>query len=139
MLRWLPTSDAVEFLTFGDSQGAQLHAQANAIRARLDELGKAFVAGEIDRQQMKEGTGHGKAELAKLEARLAAVSGASALSGLVGHADAAQRWASLSIDRRRAVIDAVWSITLNPSKRGGRGGTKFDPRTVTVTKRPTAA
>jgi site-specific DNA recombinase len=136
VLRWLPTSDAVEFLTFGDSQGAQLHAQANAIRARLDELGKAFVAGEIDRQQMKEGTGHGKA---KLEARLAALSGASALSGLAGHADAAQRWEGLSTDRRRAVIDAVWSITLNPSKRGGRGGTKFVPRTVTVTKRPTAA
>ena len=33
----------------------------------------------------------------------------------------------------RAVIDAVFTITIHPGKRGGYGGTRFDHKTVTVT------
>jgi hypothetical protein len=135
VLQWLPTSEAVEFLSAGSEQGVALHAQASAIRARMDGLGEAFADGDIDRRQLKAGTDRAKADLADVEERIAALSAGSALTGLAGQADAAERWAALPVDRKRAVIDAVFAITVNPSKRGGNGGTKFDPATVTVTRR----
>src|SRR5688572_12945357 len=59
----------------------------------------------------------------------------SVLVGLAGEVDVSQRWEALSIDRKRAVIDAVFVITVHPGKRGGRGGTRFDPASVTVARR----
>jgi site-specific DNA recombinase len=135
VLRWLPTKDAVEVLTRGSEQASELHTRAAALRARLNGLGEAFAAGEIDREQLRSGTERGKADLAKVEKQLKMLTAESALSGIAGHADAAQRWADLTIDRQRAVIDAVWSVTLNPGKRGGHGGTRFDPATVSVTRK----
>jgi hypothetical protein len=54
-------------------------------------------------------------------------------SGLAGQVDATKRWAGLSRDRKRAVTDAVLTIMINPSKRGGRGWDEFAPATITVT------
>ncbi len=140
ILRWLPTAEAVEFLSAGSERGAELYGRAVAIRARLDGLGAAFADGDIDRRQLRVGTERANAELAGIEERMRVLSAGSALDGLAGQVDAAERWAALSVDRKRAVIDAVLTIVLNPSKRGGRGGTKFDTATVSVTpKQPPVA
>lgn len=135
VLRWLPTSEAVEFMTAGSVNGAALHAQASGIRARLDELGEAFAAGEIDRAQLRAGTERAKADLARVEEQTTTLSAGSVLVGLAGEVDAADRWAALSIDRKRAVIDAVFSIVVHRGKRGGSGGTRFDTSTISVTKK----
>lgn len=135
VLRWLPTAEAVQVVGSGPD-GAALHAQASAIRARLDELGEAFAAGDIDRRQLKAGTDRANADLARVEEQITALSAGSVLTGLAGMADAAQRWEALSIDRKRAVIDALLTITVHPGKRGGRGGTpRFDPASVTVARK----
>ena len=47
----------------------------------------------------------------------------------MGHADAAARFAALSLDRKRAVIDTLVRVTINPA---GKGRQPFDPTTITI-------
>lgn len=140
ILDWLPTPDAVEFVARGSESATELHAQATAIKARKKELAVMQAEGEIDRAQLRAGTERADEKLSAVNERLDALTAGSALDGLAGHADAAARWEDVTMPRRRAVVDAVLSITLNPGKRGGHGGTQFDPATVTVEwkQRPTA-
>jgi site-specific DNA recombinase len=135
VVRWLATEDAAGMVTAGNDEAAALHARSAAIRARLNELGSAFSAGEIDRDQLREGTVRGKADLTQVEKRLTAMTVTSALSGLAGHADVASRWEALTVDRQRAVIKAAWSITLLPGKRGGKGGSRFSTDTIVMKRR----
>jgi site-specific DNA recombinase len=53
----------------------------------------------------------------------------SVLGGLVGVDDVRAVWDGLELDRRRAVIDALMTITLDSP---GRGARVFDPDTVQI-------
>lgn len=119
-----------------DGQSITLHRQAAATRARLNELTDMFAAGEIDRVQVAVGTKRIRAELAEVEAALADLAAGTVLDGLAGNPDVAAVWVGQPVERKRAVIDALVTVTALPGKRGGAGGTAaFDASTVRVVEK----
>jgi len=108
-----------------------LHTEASALRARMDELASLFATGTITVSQLGTGTTELTAALTVIEARIAVATMPSPLDGLVGSADVARVWLDLSLDRRRAVVDDLLTVTILPGKRGRKaGGIYFDPESV---------
>jgi site-specific DNA recombinase len=106
---------------------AALRDEAQAIRAKLTRLGELFVAGTIDEADMIGGRQAGNTRLAKIEAELAELGRESVLAPLVAAQNVAAAWQALGDDRRRAVVDALMTVTLHPA---GRGARVFDPDKV---------
>lgn len=123
--------DAAAALTRGDpEQAAAAREQHAAIRARLDLAADSFAAGQIDGGQLARITGKLRPELERWEAAVRAASAAPDLTDLAAP-DVAERWSSLSLDRRRAVIRLLLAgITVGPAARAGRQ--PFDPNRVRV-------
>ncbi|HZS20654.1 MAG TPA: hypothetical protein VFA63_06675, partial [Pseudonocardiaceae bacterium] len=69
-------------------------------------------------------------KLTDVENQIADAGRVSVLGGLIGAEDVRAVWDGLDLDRHRAVIDALMSITLNSP---GKGKRVFDPATVLIT------
>lgn len=104
-----------------------LRDESRAIRTRLARLGPNYALGVITEQDMIAGRAAGEARLAEIEARLADLGRESVLAPLVASQNVAAAWETLSTDRRRAVIDTLMTVTLQPQQRGAR---EFDPESV---------
>jgi len=107
-----------------------LRNQAQVLRALLEELGVEFATGELPAAQLRVINDRIGQQLAVIEAQIADAGKVSVLGGLVGVKDVRAVWDGLDIDRRRAVIDALMSITLHSP---GKGARVFDPATVLIT------
>lgn len=107
-----------------------LCSKAQTLRARLEELGAEFATGELPAAQLRVINESISAQLVTIETELADAGRVSVLGGLIGAEDVRAVWDGLGIDRRRAVIDTLMSITLDSS---GRGSRVFDPATVKIT------
>jgi hypothetical protein len=88
-----------------------------------------MVAGLISRSQMLAATESGNARLAEISAELAAAASTSALAPFAAAESAQTVWDSLDGARKRAVIDALAEVIINPA---GRGARVFDPATVQI-------
>lgn len=128
-------------VVFGGRRGedsAALHSEATAVRVRLDDLAALYAAGAVDARQLAAGSERLRTSLADLEWRIGAATAGTALDGLVGVANVAEMWAELPLDRRRAVVDTLMTVTLLPAPRRGRppgwrpGEPYFDPATVRI-------
>jgi len=104
-----------------------LHGEAQAIRAKLARLGELFMADAIDEADLVSGRQKGNIRLAEIEAELADLGRESALAPLVAAQNVRKAWEGLGDDRRRAVVDALMTVTLHPA---GRGARIFDPDKV---------
>ena len=98
-------------------------------RARLRELGDAYGDELIDLPTYQRQTSRIGERIARLEAQLETVSPAAPTVGLDAD-DLRARWEHLSLDERRAVLDAVIDrvVVLPPPARGG----SFDPARIDV-------
>lgn len=117
---------------------SDLHTQALALRQRLDELAGMYADGAIDARQLREGSERLRRQLEQVEAEIADAARGSVLAGLVGVPNVAEVWASLGLDRQRAVIDALMTVTLLPSGKGRPAGWQpgqsyFRPDSVRIT------
>ena len=88
-----------------------------------------MVAGLISRSQMLAATERGNARLAEITAQLAAAAESSALAPFAAAESARAVWDGLDGSRRRAVIDALCTVTVHPA---GRGARTFDPETIEI-------
>ena len=126
----LSRPDAADLLIDHDRPDVEaLRGRARALRARLEELGDEFAAGELPAAQLRRINERIATQLAEIEAELADAGRVSVLGSLVGVADVRAVWDGLELDRRRAVIDALMTITLFSP---GRGARVFDPDTVSI-------
>ncbi len=131
----LSQPDAVDlFRRDDDEEGRQAREQADAIRARLDLAADAFAEGDIDGAQLKRITGKLRPELERLERVERAASTAPDMTDLAAP-DIAERWDSLPLARKRAVIDLLITVTVHLSTARGGAAARFDPRTVEITWR----
>lgn len=119
MVARLQRPDAANLLA-GDraEDAARVRVELQALRGRLDELGAAFADGDITATQLREGSGRLRANIAELEEELGATVAVSALDGLAGEADVADRWEGLDLHRRRAVLGVLLRVTVLESPRG---------------------
>jgi DNA invertase Pin-like site-specific DNA recombinase len=107
-----------------------------ALRKRaseLDTLIKAAQAdydnGLVDATRMNSRIAKLQPEFDAITAQLVGANTSRKLEGLLGNPDAAEAFAKLSLDRRRAVIDTCATVTVMPNER--RGGA-FDAEKVVI-------
>jgi site-specific DNA recombinase len=116
---------------------AALHTRDQALRERLDELGRLYGDGVIDAPQLTAATAQIRAQREQITAELAAASRGSVLAGVADAPDPAAVWEGLDLSRRRAIIDILAQVTILPARKGRRPGWQagqsyFDPQTVRI-------
>lgn len=101
-----------------------LREQARALRARLDSLAVEFADGVLSAAQIRTITKRINGQLEEIESILRDSQRSHVFDGLVGLGpearDVAEVFNNLDLDRQRAVIDALLSITVKPTGRCGR-------------------
>ncbi|PZS15341.1 MAG: recombinase family protein [Pseudonocardiales bacterium] len=96
----------------------ELHSQANALRARLDELADAYGDGDLDRRQYTRQRERITAKLDTLTGQLAAAQSGGALDGIATAERPATAFRAQPVARRRAIVDALMTVTVQPAKPG---------------------
>lgn len=127
----LSRPDARELLLPAEERGPthrDLAATANTLRAKLDDITEDYNADRITRQQMIKMTEATRKRLAEVTDQMAVRATVSVLASLpLGTPEIAEQWAGYHLDKRRAVIDALMTVTVKRAKRGRPAGFKPDP------------
>lgn len=107
----------------GDTDGAradQMWRERATLVQRKDDLGTAFAEGEIDRAQLASGTRTLQNKITDLDKRLESVRSRLPLVDLVMEGDElADKWKTMSADRRNTVIQTLIDVTVMPIQRTG--------------------
>lgn len=106
----------------------QLVDQANAKRARLDDLAVEFADGDLTASQLKTATARLREQVAGLEQQIADSHGSDMLAQFLT-ADVDATWDVAEVAVKRAIISSLADITLLPP---GRGKRTFDPESVVI-------
>jgi DNA invertase Pin-like site-specific DNA recombinase len=111
-----------------------LRAEVSALRQRLDDLADDLA---LDERTLARRGQALRGRIGELEGRLEQAGRGSALAGLAGAPDVEAAWAGLHLDRRRAVVRELMTVTINRARRGRRPGWKpgesyFDPEGVEI-------
>jgi site-specific DNA recombinase len=99
---------------------AALQEKKLAIRTRLDQLAADYTSGLIERSALIAATERGRAEIAGIDSELSDAGRGDVFEGIIGTGDVQAVWKALDSSRKRAVIDAMMSVTLSPVGRGRR-------------------
>ena len=111
----------------------ELRDKAVALRARQDEAAAMYADGEIPASQLKIVNTKLAASLAEVESKMVDANKTRVFDGLIGAPDPRVRFDGLPLDRQRAIVDALMTVTILPT----RPGRYFDPTSVRVEpKRP---
>jgi site-specific DNA recombinase len=129
-------ADLVAVEESGVNVGA-LREEAAAIRRNLEEMAADRALGLITRPQLLGATERAGVRLDEIGGELDHAARENVLAPLIAAENAASVWETLDISRKRAVIKTLMAVTLDSPGRGPRR--PFDPATVTVTWRKTAA
>lgn len=126
----LSRPDAVELLSEPAAPGLDMRrARAQVVRERLDDLAVGLEEGLLTLAGVRAASDRLRAELVVLEAEMATSVHADALTPLVKADDVAAAWAACDLRQRRAVIDALLTVTLLTPERGHQ---PFDPDSVRI-------
>ena len=117
-----------------------LAADANALRVKLDSITEDYGKDLITRKQWLDATAFTRARLESITAKMAGRAATSVLASVpLGTPEVADLWPGYHLDKRRAIIDALMSVTIHPAKRGrrpgfkpGSGQTYFDDTTIEI-------
>lgn len=130
----LSREDALDLLDDGQGEDvAPLQTEALALRQRLDRQAELHAEGVLDDRQLIIGSQNIRAKLVEVEGRIAEAGQGSVFQGVVGTEDPRATWFGLELGRKRAVLDALLTVTILPAPHGrGPSGAYFDPRYVRV-------
>ncbi|MBC9822749.1 recombinase family protein [Terrabacter sp. MAHUQ-38] len=125
-----------DFLTvFADGPAPEdteaLRVEAMSLRERQSEAADLFIKGRITGSQLAQISEETQRLLDQVEAALADSTRGSALAQFVGR-DPQPVWATLALDRRRAVVRELMTVTVLPSARRGN---IYDPELVSIKPR----
>ncbi len=126
--RRLAEPDAAVTLARPTVDTAALRDKITTLRAQIAEAEADYDEGQITAARMNARIDRVNEKLGPLEEKLLGANTSRILDGLAGQPDAAERFAALPLDRRRAVIDTLARITIHTQPKGGR----FDPAAITV-------
>jgi DNA invertase Pin-like site-specific DNA recombinase len=127
----LSRPDAARLLESRGTGGdvAKMAQEANALRARLVELGDLVESGDMSAGEYRTRKTRLAEKLATVEAEMTAAAGTSPLAGLAGRPDAGEVWDRTDLAGRRAAINVLMVVTVLPAVGRGRG---FDPDRVRI-------
>jgi site-specific DNA recombinase len=127
--RRLARPDAAKVFAKPTVDTKALNAQANEYRALIKAAETDYDNGEITAQRMNARIDTIQPKLDAIEAKLLGANTSRKLDGLIGNPKVAEVFSGLSLDRRRAVIDTVCTVTIDPNDRPGGS---FDPEKVRI-------
>lgn len=118
----------------------QLAVRANTLRVKLDQYSADYDDDLITRKQMLDGTARTRSKLAEIETEMSRRATVPVLARLpLGSPEFEAAWKTYTLERKRAVIDALMTVTVLPSRRGrpkgfrpGTGAVYFDPSAVRI-------
>jgi DNA invertase Pin-like site-specific DNA recombinase len=117
----LTRDDARDLLIDDDRDDlAELRREADTLNTRLAQLAEEFADGAITAPQLRAGTERRRARLGEVESRMVHVDRAPLLVDLVTAQDVRKAWEGIGLDRQRAVVDLLYTVTLMPGTRGRR-------------------
>jgi hypothetical protein len=127
----LAQSDAWRALMSSSSESAaELREQEAALRSRLDVLAADFADGVLTGSQLRTATTRIKLQLAKVESQLYGPDAHRYFGDVIDADDPRAAFHKLPLDRKRALIEAMVTVTIMPI---GHGGSKvFDPLMVEI-------
>jgi len=118
-----------------------LHVEQMALQQRADELATLFAEGAVSARQLATATETIRARSDEIADELAQATTRGPLAEMAHADDLARLWFGTDSDRpdglalgkRRAVVDALLTVTVLPARRGQRaGGLYFDPESVRI-------
>ncbi|MEV7238667.1 recombinase family protein [Streptomyces sp. NPDC051020] len=98
------------------SDTAHLHAEAQALRERLDGLAMAYAEGAINLSQMTAGSEALRNKLERIESQIVNVAGIPPFDPVAGIAGLIEGWADTPLPTRRAWVDFCVEVTFLPAK-----------------------
>jgi site-specific DNA recombinase len=117
----LSRPDVADLLDGGDSThlgAAELRTQATALRLRLTEAADSFADDKISQSQLETITAKLNARRVAVEREQNSVNRSAVLAGLAGAPDPAKAFRDAPIDRQRAIIRELMTVTIMPGLRG---------------------
>ncbi|GAA3681862.1 hypothetical protein GCM10023081_19940 [Arthrobacter ginkgonis] len=108
---------------------ASLQNEAVALRGRLAESADSYADGHITAAQLAAITARVTTQLDNVNGQLAALGAGSSLPG-PEISDVAAWWEAASIEKRRAVIDALMTVTVMPIRKAAPR--TFDPERIKI-------
>lgn len=135
----LSRPDAADLLESRDDVDvAALQTERTALHQRLEDLDDDLNEHLIDRARWLRSNEKTRAKIAEIDIHLAGAVKVNPLAGLVGVPDVAAAWFGtlpdrsdgLPLDRRRAVLDLLMTVTVLPAMSGRNLRGEIDPDTV---------
>lgn len=119
----LSRPDAADMLREPDDGSTDaLRAAQESLRARLAVFEADYAAGDINGRQLADATARVQADLDKVDAELAAKMRGTALGELADAPNPGEAFLAASLDRQRAILDALATVTIHPGRRGRPAG-----------------
>lgn len=115
--------------TTSDTESARV--EAVALRSRVGEAADEYADGNITAAQLVKITARVRDRLEEVEALMSNAARGSALAAFTGK-EPAKVWKRLTVDRRRAVVRELMTVTI---ERSGKRGNGFDPDLVKIEPR----
>lgn len=129
----LARPDVADLLTPDRSDERRIAvAEAEALRARLDRAADDYADGKVDARQLERITARLRPQITAAELRARVVDDSPLLNGIAGRRDAAEVWDTLSLTRRRAIVDLLLTVRILRTQPGAR---VFDPAAIEITWR----
>jgi site-specific DNA recombinase len=97
---------------------AKLRNEITTLRARQDELANSFANGQINGNQMRTGTATLDAKIGDLESRILDANRVRVFEGAIATdpVQVRERFEAFDLDRRRAIVDALLTVTIHPGQ-----------------------
>src|SRR5829696_3564367 len=115
----LSRPDARDLLVDDDRPDlAGLRVEADVLRMRLEQLAEAFADGTVSAAQLAVGSERLRGKLADVEARTVHLDRAPLLADLVTAKDVRKAWEAAGLDRQRAIVSLLYTVTLLPRGPG---------------------
>jgi len=116
--------DALDLLrvTTSPEDMRALESRAVELSERKNQLAAVFAEGAIDAGQLATGSRTLNAELDRVRDQMSAAYRGTSLAGIGDAPDPGQAWLDAPMDRRRAVLDLLLTVTVHASGKGRPAG-----------------
>ncbi len=135
----LASPDATQLFARGTVDTQALSAQASKFRGLISAAEREYDEGDISGRDLKRRRDNLQAKIDAIDAQLVGSNTSRKLDGLMGNPDARAVFEGLTLDRQRAIVDTVCTVTIKPNPRDDKGkirtGGAFDPELIVVQRR----
>jgi hypothetical protein len=127
VLKRLSKPDAASLLRAGSGEDvAVLLGEKSSLNNQLDALG-VEIANGLSVKVVAAASAAIEQKIMALDARVAAAATTDPLAAIVGAPDVAERWESLHLDMRKAILREMLAVKVSQVWRGSRAGGPDDP------------